>query len=59
MRSNPRPARGGGAGGGAKYRGPEPVRGGKILIKHLVMGWGPVMRNHLLVLGPDPSSRQP
>ena len=50
----PRPARGGGG-----YLGPRLVRGARNLGKtsgdgcDCQEGWGPVMCNHLLVLGPD------
>ena len=52
-------------GGGAKYLGPGLVRGPEILIKHLVIVLlsrglgGPIMRNHMLVLGPDHGFRRP
>ena len=50
--------------GGAKYLGPVLVRGPEILINiwslcYCQEGWGPVMRDHLLVLGPDHGSRRP
>ena len=61
-----RPAKGEHAGGG-EYLGPRLVRrgGGRNLGKtssHGCVhqeGWGPIMCNHLLVLGPDPGSHQP
>ena len=45
-------------GGGAKYLGPGLVLGDWSL-HYCQEGWGPVMRNHLLVLGPDHGSRRP
>ena len=55
--------RGGGA-GGAKYLGPRLVWAARNFdniwsLRHCQEGWGPVMRNHLLVLGPDHGSRRP
>ena len=48
-----------GAGGG-KYLGPGLIRGPRNLGKTSGHGgWGLVMCNHLLVLGPDCGSRQP
>ena len=49
---------------GAKYLGPRLVRGRNLgktsgIGCYYQDGWGPVMFNHLLVLGPDPGSRQP